>query len=134
MKKLLFLAVFALLATVVFAQELKDRVSAEVTRTEQRSQRFNEMLSNINNRVTDNANSAEFGRITNRMNDLDRQIVMLYNNLMMPVGPNRTHPPTETRSAAFTAEEASAIEDSMKTRIDEYNQLRQQLQQLNGRL
>jgi TolA-binding protein len=68
------------------------------------------------------------------MNDLDRQIVMLYSNLMMPVGPNRSHPPVETRSAAFTAEEARSIEESMKSKIEEYNQLRQQLQQLNSRL
>jgi hypothetical protein len=134
MKKLLLFVAFALLASVIFAQDLKTRVGNEVTRTEQRANKFQEMISNIENRVGDHEKGAQFVRLMDQLNNVDRQIVLLYNNLMMPVGPNRYYPPVQTRATALTSEEAKDVESKIKAKVDEYNQLRQQLQQFNNSL
>jgi peptidoglycan hydrolase CwlO-like protein len=135
MKKLCLLAIVALLTTsAAFSQELKKKVEAEIDRTGKRAEKFDEMIKNIENRVSDYQNGIEYNRIRTKLEEVDNQIVLLYNHLMIPVGPNMSYPPVQTRTKPLTPDEAKDVETQIKAKVDEYNKLRQELQQFNSKI
>jgi hypothetical protein len=45
-----------------------------------------------------------------------------------------SYPPVQTRTKPLTPEEAKDVETQIKAKVDEYNKLRQELQQFNSKI